>query len=144
MRHRKRRGGLSRTSSHRLALKRNLARALFEHSSIVTTPAKAKRVVPFVERLISIARVKDLARVRQAARLMPDKAVLRKLFDEIGPRLADRPGGYTRILHHPGRRLGDNADLVILELVGAAVAAKDQERAPEDKTAAEDASEEKD
>ena len=123
MRHRKRRGGLSRTSSHRLALKRNLTRALFEHERIITTPAKAKRVRPFAERLITMARAKDLARVRRAARLLPDKGLLRKLFDEIGPRFVDRNGGYTRILRHPGRRLGDNSDLVILELVGAAVTA---------------------
>ena len=123
MRHRKRRAGLGRTSSHRLALNRNLTRALLTHGRIVTTPAKAKRVAPFVERLITMARVKDLARVRRAAKLLPDRALLRQLFDEVGPRYADRPGGYTRILHHPGRRLGDNSDLVILELVGAAQAA---------------------
>ena len=123
MRHRKRRGGLSRTSSHRLALKRNLSRALFEHERIITTPAKAKRVKPFVERLITMARTKDLARVRRAAKLLPDKTILRKLFDEIGPRFVNRNGGYTRILRHPGRRLGDNSDLVILELVDSAVTA---------------------
>ena len=126
MRHRKRRGGLGRTSSHRLALNRNLTRALLEHERIITTPAKAKRMVPFVERLISIARVKDLGRVRRAAKLLPDRGVLRRLFDEVGPRYADRPGGYTRVLRHPGRRLGDNSDLVLVELVGARAAVEDK------------------
>jgi len=95
---------------------------------IRTTPAKAKEVRGMVEKLITIARKGGLANFRRALAALDDPFVARKLFKEIAPRFADRPGGYTRILHLPAssRRLGDNAPQVILELIPAEV----QEEAP--------------
>src|SRR5213593_3932280 len=123
MRHLKAGRKLGRNASHRLALMRNLARALFEHERIITTVEKAKAVRPFVEKLITMARKGTLhARRIVAARLGPmadaevkpgrdkdadHRTVLQKLFSDIAPRYADRPGGYTRILKRHERRLGD-------------------------------------
>jgi len=117
MRHRKLRGKLGRTSAHRRALRRNMTKALFEKGRIVTTPQKAKAVRPFAEKLITLARDNTLANFRRALELLPHKATVRKLFKEIAPRYADRPGGYTRIIKHWKHRIGDNADLVFWELV---------------------------
>ena len=118
MRHRKLRGKLGRTSAHRKALRRNMTKALFENGRIVTTPQKAKAVRPFAEKLITLARNNTLANMRRALELLPHKAVVHRLFEEIAPRYADRPGGYTRITKHWKHRIGDNADLVVWELVG--------------------------
>jgi len=118
MRHRKLKGKLGRSSAHRTALRRNMAKALFERGRIVTTPQKAKQVRPFAEKLITLARTNNLANYRRALMLLPNEDVVRKLFREIAPRYADRPGGYTRIMKHFKHRIGDNADLVIWELVG--------------------------
>lgn len=133
MRHRVAGRQLSRTSEHRIALRRNLAVALFEHETISTTIRKAKEVKGFVEKLITLARKGTLAARRQAISQLGDRDIFKdeggqqvrkgtiigKLFSELGPRYLDRKGGYTRIIHLAKRRLGDNGELVLLQLVGA-------------------------
>ncbi len=116
MRHRKKGRSLSRSPSHRRALLRNLATSLFLHERIRTTTARARELRPYAERLVTLARRGDLHARRQAARRIADREVLGKLFDDIGPRYADRPGGYTRILKL-GPRKGDAADMALIELV---------------------------
>ena len=117
MRHQKDRGKLSRSASHRKALFMNLAREVVEHERVQTTEAKAKAVKPEVERLITLAKRGDLHARRQAlSALGQDKFVVYKLFEEIAPRYADRPGGYTRILKI-GPRKSDAAELVLIEFV---------------------------
>jgi large subunit ribosomal protein L17 len=116
MRHRKTGRQLSRTVAHRRATLRNLASSLFQHGRIETTTAKAKELRPFAERLITLARQGGLHARRQAGRHIQDRAVLGKLFDEIGPRFQERPGGYTRILKL-GNRRGDAAEMALIELV---------------------------
>ena len=117
MRHQKTRNKLSRDSAHRKALLMNLCKEVIEHERIKTTEAKAKAVKPELEKLITLAKRGDLHARRQAmAKLGQDKFVVYKLFEEIGPRYADRPGGYTRILKL-GPRPGDATELVYLELV---------------------------
>jgi large subunit ribosomal protein L17 len=116
MRHRKKGRGLSRSPSHRKATLRNMATSLFRHERITTTTARAKELRPYAERLITLARRGDLHARRLAARRIADREVLGKLFDDIGPRYAERPGGYTRILKL-GNRQGDAADMALIELV---------------------------
>ena len=117
MRHRMRGRRLGRTSEHRKALGRNLVTALFHHGRIVTTAPKAKEYRPMAEKLITLGKTKTLHHVRQAAAVLRDRAALSRLFDEIGPSLADRKGGYTRIVKLPRPRLGDKGSRVIFELV---------------------------
>jgi len=117
MRHRVKGRQLSRTSEHRRALLNNLATALFKHDGITTTEAKAKELRPFAERLITFARRGDLHARRQVERRIRDREVADRLFHEIGPRFAARPGGYTRIVKL-GFRPGDGAELARIELVG--------------------------
>jgi large subunit ribosomal protein L17 len=116
MRHRAKGRQLSRTAEHRQALLRNLASSLFRHGRIVTTTAKAKELRPYAERLITLARRGDLHARRLAERKIQDRAVLQRLFGEIGPRFASRPGGYTRILKL-GSRPGDGAETARIELL---------------------------
>ena len=116
MRHRKKGRKLQRTASHRRAMLRNLATSLFRHERIKTTNAKAKELRPYAERLITLARRGDLHARRLVARKIQDREVLGKLFDEISPRYAERPGGYTRILKL-GNRKGDAAEISLIELV---------------------------
>ncbi len=117
MRHRRDRHKLSRDSAHRKALFANLSRELLDHERIKTTEAKAKAVKPEVEKLITLGKRGDLHARRQAmARLGQDKFIVYKLFEEIAPRYADRPGGYTRILKL-GPRHSDSTEMVFLELV---------------------------
>jgi large subunit ribosomal protein L17 len=116
MRHRKKGRKLSRTASHKKATMRNLASSLFRHGRIETTTAKAKELRPYAERLITLARRGDLHARRLAATKIQDRAVLGTLFDDIGPRYAERPGGYTRILKL-GARKGDAAEMSLIELV---------------------------
>ena len=124
MRHRKRGRKFGRTSEHRIAMKRNLLTALFTHGRIITTLSKAKEYRPYAEKMITLARERSLHRIRRAASLLGnDKTVVKKLFDEIGPSFADRPGGYTRILKLSKPRLGDGAPRAILELVGETLVA---------------------
>jgi len=132
MRHRVAGRHLSRTSSHRLAMRRNMVASLFEHETISTTLPKAKEVRGFAEKLITLAKKGTLASRRRAIALLNNRAIYKdedgnnkkvgtvigKLFSEIGPRYLDRPGGYTRIIKLSKRRLGDNGQLVLLQLVG--------------------------
>lgn len=116
MRHRKKGKQLSRSPTHRKATLRNMATSLFQHGRIETTTAKAKELRPYAERLITLARRGDIHSRRLAARKIQDRVVLGKLFDDIAPRYAERPGGYTRILKL-GNRKGDAADMSLIELV---------------------------
>ncbi len=116
MRHRNKGRTLSRTASHKKATMRNMATSLFRHERIETTTAKAKELRPFAERLITLGKRGDLHARRLAGRLIADRQVLGKLFDDIGPRFAERPGGYTRILKL-GNRRGDAAEMALIELV---------------------------
>jgi large subunit ribosomal protein L17 len=117
MRHQKTRHKLSRSSSHRKALLANLMKEVIEHERIQTTEAKAKAVKPEVEKLISLAKRGDLHARRQAlSTLGQDKFIVHKLFEEVAPRYAQRPGGYTRILKL-GPRRSDSTEMVFLELV---------------------------
>lgn len=108
---------LNRSGSHRQALGRNLVRALITHHRIITSVEKAKHYRPMVEKLITLAKEKNLHNIRRASAIVPDKTVVKKLFDEIGPHFRDRPGGYTRILRLGKNRLGDNGSRAVFELV---------------------------
>jgi large subunit ribosomal protein L17 len=116
MRHRAKGRQLSRTSTHRRALLNNMAASLFEHGRIITTEAKAKELRPFAEKLITLARRGDLHARRLVERRIKSRETLSRLFSEIGPRFAARPGGYTRILKL-GHRDGDGADIARIELL---------------------------
>jgi len=117
VRHQKTRNKLSRDSAHRKALLMNLSKELIEHERIKTTEAKAKAVKPVVEKLITLAKRGDLHARRQAlSTLSQDKFAVHKLFEEVAPRYAQRPGGYTRILKI-GQRAGDATEMVFIELV---------------------------
>ena len=127
MRHRVAGRKLTADTQHRLALRRNLARALFTNGRIITTEAKAKATRRFVDRLITRAKkahaLRDSDRsafvhqVRLLARDIPDRAILSLLVDRIAPMCADRPGGYTRIIRDAKNRLGDNGPRVVWEFV---------------------------
>ncbi len=133
MRHRVAGRHLGRTSEHRLAMRRNMTASLFEHETISTTPEKAKEVRRFAEKLITLGKKGTLPARRRAIALLNNRAiyededgqmvkkgtVVGKLFSDIAPRYLDRPGGYTRIIRLPKRRLGDAGQLVLLQLVGA-------------------------
>jgi large subunit ribosomal protein L17 len=107
---------LGRTSAHRSAMFRNQLASLIESERIVTTLPKAKELKPLAEKLITLAKNDSVHARRQAARQVPDDALIAKLFDTLGPRFSTRPGGYTRILKLGARR-GDAAEMCILELV---------------------------
>src|SRR5687767_13464613 len=98
MRHRRAGRKLNRSPAHRLALFRALTRALIEHGRIITTVAKAKAVRPFAEKLITLAKKNTLHSRRLALAKLHDTVAVKRLFEELGPRFADRPGGYTRII----------------------------------------------
>jgi large subunit ribosomal protein L17 len=116
MRHARTGKKLGRDSAHRKALYANLTCSLIEHGRIKTTQAKAKAVKPYAEKMITLGRRGDLHARRQALAGLRTQEVVHKLFAEIAPRMADRPGGYTRIIKI-GHRLGDAAEMVYLELV---------------------------
>ena len=117
MRHQKTRNKLSRSPSHRKALLANLCKEVIEHERIKTSEAKAKAVKPEVEQLITLAKRGDLHARRQAlSHLGQDSSTVHKLFEEVAPRYAERPGGYTRILKL-GPRRSDSTEMVFLELV---------------------------
>ncbi|MFO7260967.1 MAG: 50S ribosomal protein L17 [bacterium] len=116
MRHRKKGRHFSRTAEHRELMLRNLATSLFLHGRIETTVAKAKELRRFAEPLITKAKRGDLHARRLVARRIQNEDALAKLFNEIGPRFANRNGGYTRV-RHLGHRAGDAADVAIIELV---------------------------
>ena len=127
MRHRKDGFKLGRLTQHRWALFRNLLVALFRHERIVTTEAKAKAVRGLAEHMITLAKREDLHARRQVLGMVPDTEVVKRLFDTVAARYADRHGGYTRILRKDVRR-GDAAPRVILELVDRVEAPR--ERSP--------------
>jgi large subunit ribosomal protein L17 len=122
---------LNRTSSHRLAMLRNMMNSLLTHETIKTTVPKAKELRRVVEPMITLAKTATVANRRLAFNRLRDRDVVVKLFDELGPRFANRPGGYTRILKM-GFRAGDNAPMALVELV---------DRAPEENVAADDSAE---
>jgi large subunit ribosomal protein L17 len=116
MRHNAKGRQLSRTSTHKRAMLNNMAASLFAHGGVTTTQAKAKELRPFAEKLITLARRGDLHSRRLVERKIKDRDITHKLFTEIGPRFAARPGGYTRILKM-GHRVGDGADVAKIELL---------------------------
>lgn len=118
---------LNRTSSHRLAMLRNMMNSLLTHETIKTTVPKAKELRRVVEPMITLAKIATVANRRLAFNRLRDRDVVVKLFNELGPRFANRPGGYTRILKM-GFRVGDNAPMALVELV---------DRAPEETAAAQ-------
>lgn len=133
MRHLKRGKKLSRTSSHRKALLRNLAANLIYEERIITSPEKAKEARPFVERLITLGKRGGLANYRRAISRLRDEDAAHKLFHEIADRFKDTPGGYTRILHLADRRLGDGSSQVIFELVKQSAEKKQRKKKPKEK-----------
>jgi large subunit ribosomal protein L17 len=135
MRHGKDNYKLGRLTAHRWALFRNLLVALFRHERITTTEAKAKAERGAAEHMITLAKREDLHARRQVMTMVPDAAVVGTLFDTIAARFSDRNGGYTRIIK-TGRRPGDNAPLVILELVDRPEGGKDGKGASEKKAKA--------
>ena len=127
MRHRKKTLHLGRTASHRKAMFKNMVTSLLREERVETTVVKAKECRRVAERLITFAKRGDLHARRQVQRVVKDNDVLKKLFDELGPRYKERPGGYTRILK-TGFRNGDNAPMSILELVESDVVAAKAEK----------------
>ncbi len=117
MRHKVKKKHFDRTKEQRLALYRSLARALILEERIETSLQKAKAVRPFIERLITLGKKGDLHSRRLALKLLPDRKVVKRLFEEIAPRFENRNGGYTRIIKLPERRKGDGCELAILEFV---------------------------
>jgi large subunit ribosomal protein L17 len=125
---------LGRTSAHRNALFRNQLASLIERERIITTLPKAKELRPQIERLITLARTDSVHNRRQAVRVV-DESMVTKLFDTLGPRFAERPGGYTRIVKL-GPRRGDAAEVAILEFVDFKLDTEPKEEAPAKKTKA--------
>lgn len=121
---------LSRKSGHRTAMFRNMAAALIKHEQITTTTAKAKELRPYVEKLITLAKRGGLSNRRLAQSRLLDETQLKKLFDVLAERYADREGGYTRIIK-AGIRASDAAPIAIIELVDRDVEAKGQDSGPE-------------
>ena len=131
MRHRKAGRQLNRNSSHRKAMYRNMAASLFEHELIKTTLPKAKELRQVAEPLITMAKSDSVAKRRLAFSRLRDKAAVGKLFDELGPRYVERPGGYVRILKC-GYRQGDNAPMAYVELVDRPISEPDIESADQE------------
>src|SRR5580698_9948243 len=131
MRHRNSGRKLNRTSSHRTAMFANMMAALIKHEQIKTTLPKAKELRPIVEKLVTLSRrgPTDLHARRQALAQVRDDGQVRKLFDVIGPRYAERPGGYTRVLK-AGFRFGDNAPMAVIEFIDRDESAKGQDSGP--------------
>lgn len=122
---------LNRTSQHRKAMLANMAAALVKHEQIVTTLPKAKELRPFTEKLITLGKKGGLANRRLAISTMRDEEQVRKLFDVLAPRYADRQGGYIRIMK-AGFRYGDAAPMAVIELVDRDVTAKGKNSGPVD------------
>ncbi|UCE28076.1 MAG: 50S ribosomal protein L17 [Candidatus Coatesbacteria bacterium] len=136
MRHVKRKGKLGRTPSHRDATLRNLVSSLIVHEQIKTTAAKAKAVKPIIDRLVSRARTDTVHSRRLANRIIKDRSVIRKLYQEIAPMFQDRTGGYVRIVRGYPRR-GDGASAVILEFIEKTKGYYELEKAREERRKAE-------
>ena len=129
---------LNRNSAHRKALRMNFAVSVIKHERVSTTLAKAKALRPFVEKMITLAKKGDdsdrLHRIRTAVSYLQDKTAVKKLFDEIAPRFANRSGGYTRILRLADHRIGDGSDRAIFELVDNNVLEQQIKKAEEEAT----------
>ena len=132
MRHGNTNRKLSRTASHRKAMFANMSAALIKHEQIVTTLPKAKDLRPVVEKLVTLAKRGDLNSRRIAMSQLRDAAMVKKLFDVLGPRYNTRPGGYTRVLK-AGFRYGDNAAMAVIEFVDRDVDARGQDSGPTQK-----------
>ena len=129
MRHGKSGRKLNRTSSHRKAMLGNMAAALIKHEQIITTLPKAKELRPFVEKLVTLGKKGGLSARRQASAQLPDEEWTAKLFEKLGPRYADRAGGYTRVMK-AGFRYGDNAPMAVIEFVDRDPDARGQDSGP--------------
>lgn len=133
MRHGFRGRRFNRSSEHRKAMFANMCAALIKHEQIVTTLPKAKDLRPVIEKLVTLGRRDDLHARRLAMSQLRDAAMVRKLFDVLGPRYKERPGGYTRVLK-AGFRYGDNAPMAVIEFVDRDVDARGQDSGPTQKT----------
>mgnify|MGYP001372639200 FL=1 len=129
MRHNNSQRKLNRTASHRKAMFSNMANALIKHEQIITTLPKAKELRPVVEKLVTLSRSNSLHSRRQAISKLQDLSMVSKLFDVLGPRYADRAGGYTRIIK-AGFRYGDSAPMAVIEFVDRDKDAKGQDSGP--------------
>jgi large subunit ribosomal protein L17 len=129
MRHGNAHRKLNRTAEHRRAMFGNMAAALIKHEQIVTTLPKAKDLRPIVEKLVTLGKRGDLHARRQAIAEIRDVAMVKKLFDVIGPRYKERNGGYTRVLK-AGFRYGDSAPVAVIEFVDRDVEAKGKDSGP--------------
>ena len=133
MRHGFRGRRFNRTAEHRKAMFANMCQALVKHEQIVTTLPKAKDLRPVIEKLITLGKRGDLHARRQAIAQIKDVALVRKLFDVLGPRYKERHGGYTRIMK-AGFRFGDNAPMAVIEFVDRDVEARGKDSGPTMKT----------
>lgn len=129
MRHRRAGRRLNRTSSHRRAMFANMAAALIKHEQVVTTLPKAKELRRFTDRLITLAKRGNLNSRRLAVSRVRDEAMVKKLFEVLGPRYKDRSGGYTRVLK-AGFRYGDSAPMAVIEFVDRDEDARGQDSGP--------------
>jgi large subunit ribosomal protein L17 len=127
MRHRVKGRKLRRTTAHRQALLRNLVTSLVEKERLLTTVAKAKEARPLAERVITLAKRDTLHARRQALGVLTKESAVSKLFSDIGPRFAERPGGYTRIVK-TGLRVGDGAPTAMFELIGSEYKKKEKKK----------------
>jgi len=118
---------LRRTTSHRKALLRNLVTSFLEKERLKTTLAKAKEARPLAEKMITLAKKNTLHTKRQALRFLTKEKTVKKLFEEIGPRFSERPGGYTRIVK-VGPRMGDGAPMAMFELIGSEYKKKEKKK----------------
>jgi large subunit ribosomal protein L17 len=123
---------LGRTTAHREALLRNLVTSLFEKERIQTTLAKAKETRPLAEKMITLAKKNTLHTRRQALAVLTKESAVTKLFADIGPRFSERPGGYTRVVK-TGTRVGDGAEMALLELIGSEFKKKEKKKKDKDK-----------
>ena len=120
---------LNKTASHRKAMFANMAAALIKHEQITTTLPKAKELKPIMDKLVTLSKRGDLHARRQAISKVRDKDQVRKLFDTLGPRYEERPGGYTRVIKS-GYRYGDAAPMAVIELIDRDPAAKGLDSGP--------------
>lgn len=141
MKHRIKGRKLNRNSAHRKALFRNMSISLLEHERIKTTLPKAKELRPFVEKVITLAKKDTLANRRLAISILGNQEIAKKLFNEIGPRVAKREGGYTRIMKF-GFRTGDKAPMALIELVDRVVVEPKKEETKSKNTKAKKAAKE--
>ncbi len=132
MRHKVQKRYLRRDSAHRRALLRNLVTSFLEKERMRTTLAKAKTAKPIAEKMITLAKRNTLHARRQALAYITKESVVKKLFETIGPRFTERPGGYARIVKL-GPRAGDGADMALMELVGSEFKAKTKKKKDKDK-----------